>query len=72
MHIVNKANQMIGIIKRTFTFLDKDILLKLYKAIVRPHLEYGNTVWFPRLKRQSIVIEKVQRRATKPIYEIRN
>ena len=29
MHIVNKANQMIGIITRTFTFLDKDILLKL-------------------------------------------
>ena len=47
MHIVNKANQMIGILKRTFTFLDKDSLLKLYKAIVRPHLEYGNTVWFP-------------------------
>ena len=28
-HIVNKANQRIGIIKHTFTFLDKDILLKL-------------------------------------------
>ena len=35
--------------------------------MVRPHLEYGNIVWFPQLKRQSVAIEKVQRRATKLI-----
>ena len=38
--------------------------------MVRPHLEYGNVIWCPRLKRQSIEIEKVQRRATKLIPEI--
>jgi len=62
---INKANKMIGIIKRTFSYLDKDIFGKLYKAMVRPYLEYANTVWYPALKRQSIIIEKVQRRATK-------
>ena len=70
--IVSKANQMIGIIKRTFTFLDKITFLKLYKAFVRPHVEYANVVWSPHLKRQSQTIEKVQRRATKLIKECRN
>ena len=58
---------MIGITRtrRTFTFIDREILTNLYKSLVRPHLEY--IVWFPQLKRQSVAIEKVQRRATKLI-----
>ena len=70
--IVNKANQMLGIIKRSFTYLDKDIFLKLYKSFVRPHLEYGNAIWCPSLKRQSAQIERVQRRATKLLSECKN
>ena len=62
---INKANRVLGIIKRTFSHMDKDIFLKLYKALVRPHLEYANSVWSPNLIRQSSAIEKVQRRATK-------
>ena len=54
---------MIGIIRRTFTFIDREILTNLSQSLVRPHLEY----WFPQLKRQSVAIEKVQRRATKLI-----
>ena len=61
--------QMVGLIKRTFSYLTKDIFLKLYKALVRPHLEYGNIVWNPFLKRQSIAIERVQRRATRLLKE---
>ena len=38
------ARQMIGMIKGTFTFLDKGIFNHLYKALVRPHLEYGNVI----------------------------
>ena len=65
--VINKANQMLGIIKRTFTRLDKETFLLLYKSLVRPHLEYGNIVWYPYLIRQSRSIEKVQRRATKAV-----
>jgi transposase len=39
---------------------------------VRPHLEYGNVIWYPHLKRQSIAVERVQRRAIKLIKECRN
>jgi hypothetical protein len=68
-NVINKANSMLGIIKRTFTFLSKDMFLKLYKALVRPHLEYGNTVWSPLFKRQSVALERVQRRATRLLKE---
>ena len=64
-HIITKANQILGIIKRSFKYLNKEVLLKLYKSLVRPHLEYGNCVWYPHLKRQSIALEKIQRRATR-------
>ena len=66
----SKANQMIGIIKRTFINIDKESFTKLYKAIIRPHLEYGNLVWHPNYKYQSVEIEKIQRRATKLVKKV--
>ena len=48
--IVETANQILGMIKRTFTFKTKDNLLQLYKCLVRPHLEYCMQVWNPYLK----------------------
>ena len=69
---INKANKMLGLIKRTFNYLNKETFLKLYKSMVRPHLEYGNIVWHPLYKRQSSAIEKVQRRATKILRECQN
>ena len=71
-NIVNKANQMTGLIKRSFKYIDKDVFLTLYKSIVRPHLEYANVVWHPIYRRQMQSIENVQRRATKIVKEIKN
>ena len=45
------------------------MFLKLFKALVRSHLEYGNVIWSPYLKRQSIQVERIQRRATKLVPE---
>ena len=44
---MNKANSIMGLIRRTFTHLDETTFLLLYKAVVRPHLEYVNAVWNP-------------------------
>lgn len=62
---------MIGIIKRNFVDLKKDTFLKLYKSIVRPHVEYGNIIWHPLYSSQSKCIEQIQRRATKLLRECR-
>ena len=60
-----KANKLLGMIRRTFTYLDKVSLPLLYKAIVRPHLEYCNSVWSPKWKKELEALEAVQHRATR-------
>ena len=60
---------MIGLIKRTFNYLNKGMFTKRYKALVRPHLEYDNLTWYPNLKRHSVALEQVQRRATRLLEE---
>jgi hypothetical protein len=64
---VSKANRIVGVIRRTYSYLDEESFLKLYKALVRPHLEYANCVWHPWLKKDIDLVEGVQRRATKLI-----
>ena len=54
-------------IRRTFKFMDRVIFSLLFKSRVRPILEYGNTIWSPRFKKDSDEIERVQRRATKMV-----
>ena len=63
--VITKGNQRIGLIRRSFTFMNKQIFLTLYKALVRPLLEYCNTIWHPLYKKENEGLEKVQRRATK-------
>lgn len=62
---VNRANRLAGLIKRSFSYLDEETLLVLYKTLVRPILDYGNTIWYPILKKDIRSIENVQRRITK-------
>ena len=45
--ILNNANSKLGIIKNTFHELTKDNFIILYKAFVRPILEYCCTTWAP-------------------------
>ena len=44
---VRKANSKLGMIHRSLEHLDGDMLIQLYKSVVRPHLEYCNSVWSP-------------------------
>jgi len=41
---VSKANQILGLIGRTFNHLDCQLMKQLFVALVRPHLEYINVV----------------------------
>lgn len=62
---VNKANSIVGLIRRSFTYLDCKLFKKLYTTFVRPHLEYGQAVWSPHLRKHINLLENVQIRATK-------
>ena len=66
-----KGNQLLGMIKRNITYREKNLIIPLYKSIVRPHLEYCIQAWRPHLKKDIDKLERVQRRATKLIPELR-
>ena len=66
-----KANSVLGRIRHTFTFMNKHIFLKVYPSLVRTHLEYAVQAWSPQLKKDITVLEKVQKRATRLVPELR-
>ena len=68
---INKANKMVGVIRRTFEHLDPTIFKALYTTVVRPHLEYANQVWCPHLEKDIEALENVQRRATKLVPQLK-
>ena len=41
------------------------MFLNLYKTMVHPHLEYATQIWSPLYKKDEIIIENIQRRATR-------
>ena len=73
IHMVSKkANGIVAVIRRTFTCLDCQCFNLLYKSLVRTHLEYGITTWFPYKLKDIETIEKIQKRATKQVKQIRH
>ena len=69
----SKGNQVLGMIRRNITYKDKSLIVPLYKAIVRPHLEYCIQAWSPYLRKDILdMLEKIQRRATKLIPGLRD
>jgi hypothetical protein len=67
-----KGNRALGMIKRNFAHRSKDVVLKLYKQIVRPHLEYAVQAWSPYYSKDIKVLEDVQKRATKLVYDFKD
>ena len=68
----SKGNQILGLIRRNITYKGKKLIIPLYKAIVRPHLEYCIQAWRPYHKKDIDTLERIQRRATKTIPELRD
>ena len=69
--VTKTANKVLGIIKRSYD--DKSIanLLPLYKALVRPHIEYCVQAWRPYYQKDVDNLEQIQRRATRMMEEVR-
>ena len=68
---VKKANRALAHIRRTISNTETDTVIPIYKATVRPHLEYCIHAWAPYLKKDINALEQVQHRATKMITSLR-
>lgn len=64
-HIVKKANSILFLLSKVFCKASPGVFSKLYKTFVRPILEFGNSVWTPILQRDILLLESLQRKATR-------
>jgi hypothetical protein len=72
INVRNKANRTLGFINRSVSNKTPGVVLKLYLALVRPHLDYAVQFWSPYYRMDINSLERVQRRMTKLIPQIRN
>ena len=63
--VTAKANRTLAVIHKSFHFTSGNMYINLYKSLVRPIIEYGNTIWGPHYILDQHSIEQIQRRATR-------
>ncbi|XP_066272290.1 uncharacterized protein [Branchiostoma lanceolatum] len=64
-NMANKANRVLGFLRRNLKISSTSIKEKAYKAFVRPLLEYASSVWDPYTQKSIARLESVQRRAAR-------
>ena len=70
-NVARSGNMMLSQINRTFTYKTGSLIKNLYKSLVRPKFDYCMQAWRPWLQQDVTLLEKVQRRMTRMIPELR-
>jgi len=65
-----KVNHTLDCVKRSMVSRSREMILPLYSAVLRPHLEYCIQMWIPQYRRGIDLLECIQRRATKMVHRM--
>ena len=63
-YVHNKAIRIMGMINRTIKYKERRIMVRVYKSLVRPHLEYCVSAWSSYYLKDKELLERVQHRFT--------
>ena len=69
---IKKTKSLSYLVMRSISYKTRDIMIPIYKAIIRPVLEYGNVVWSPYKRKDIDAIENVQHHYTKSIIDMKD